>query len=77
MQIAALEKARLHPAHCDANLEGEDDASPEEILIELSRRLTQSLTHSPSKLMRKAAREGDSELLNFVVSGLKDTHRGR
>ena len=55
----------------------QDDASPEEILIELSRRLTQSLTHSPSKLMRKAAREGDSELLNFVVSGLKDTHRGR
>ncbi len=55
----------------------QDDASPEEILIELSRRLTQSLTHSPSKLMRKAAREGDSELLNFVVSGLTDTHRGR
>ncbi|WP_201535825.1 glutamyl-tRNA reductase [Psychrobacter immobilis] len=53
------------------------DASPEDIIIELSRRLTQSLTHAPSKLMRKAAREGDSELLNFVVSGLQDADRGR
>ena len=54
----------------------EDNANPEDIIIELSRRLTQSLTHAPSKLMRKAAREGDSELLNFVVSGLKDANRG-
>ena len=53
------------------------DASPEAIIIELSRRLTQSLTHAPSKLMRKAAREGDSELLNFVVSGLQEADRGR
>jgi len=27
--------------------------------------------------MRKAAREGDNELLDFVVSGLQDAHRGR
>ena len=53
------------------------DASPEDIIIELSRRLTQTLTHAPSKLMRKAAREGDSELLDFVVSGLQDAYRGR
>ncbi|HBL96398.1 MAG TPA: glutamyl-tRNA reductase [Psychrobacter sp.] len=53
------------------------DISPEDILIELSRRLTQTLTHAPSKLMRKAAREGDSDLLDFVVSGLQDAHRGR
>ncbi|MDN3452093.1 MULTISPECIES: glutamyl-tRNA reductase [unclassified Psychrobacter] len=52
-----------------------DNASPEDILTELSRRLTQTLTHAPSKLMRKAAREGDSELLDFVVSGLQDAHR--
>jgi len=52
------------------------DVSPEDILTELSRRLTQTLTHAPSKLMRKAAREGDSDLLDFVVSGLQDAHRG-
>ena len=49
--------------------------SPEDIITELSRRLTQTLTHAPSKLMRKAAREGDNELLDFVVSGLQDSHR--
>ncbi|MEZ7518778.1 glutamyl-tRNA reductase [Psychrobacter sp. NPDC078370] len=54
----------------------QDDVSPEDIITELSRRLTQTLTHAPSKLMRKAAREGDSELLDFVVSGLQDAHRG-
>ncbi|WP_201587685.1 glutamyl-tRNA reductase [Psychrobacter jeotgali] len=54
-----------------------DDADPEDIIIELSRRLTQTLTHAPSKLMRKAAREGDSELLDFVVSGLHDAYRRR
>ena len=51
------------------------DLTPEEVLTELSRRLTQSLTHAPSKLLRKAAREGDNELLDFVVSGLKEAHR--
>ena len=55
----------------------QDNASPEDIIMELSRRLTQTLTHAPSKLMRKAAREGDSELLDFVVSGLQDAYRGR
>ncbi|MBP2279467.1 glutamyl-tRNA reductase [Psychrobacter sp. PL15] len=50
------------------------DASPEEVIAELSRRLTQTLTHAPSKLMRKAAAEGDSELLDFVVSGLQDAY---
>ncbi len=51
------------------------DACAEDIITELSRRLTQTLTHAPSKLMRKAAREGDSELLDFVVSGLNDAYR--
>ena len=54
----------------------QDSANPEDIITELSRRLTQTLTHAPSKLMRKAAREGDSDLLDFVVSGLQDAHRG-
>ena len=49
--------------------------SPEEVITELSRRLSQTLSHAPSKLMRKAAREGDSDLLNFVVSGLQDAYR--
>jgi len=55
----------------------QDNADLEDILTELSRRLTQTLTHAPSKLMRKAARQGDSELLDFVVSGLQDAHRRR
>ena len=55
----------------------QDNVSPEDIITELSRRLTQTLTHAPSKLMRKAAREGDNELLDFVVSGLQDAHRRR
>ncbi|TXD96946.1 glutamyl-tRNA reductase [Psychrobacter frigidicola] len=53
------------------------DISAEEIITELSRRLTQTLSHGPSKLMRKAAREGDSDLLDFVVSGLNDAYRRR
>ena len=46
-------------------------------MIELTRQLTQTLSHAPSKLMRKAAREGDNELLDFVVSGLQDAYRTR
>jgi glutamyl-tRNA reductase len=53
------------------------ESSAEEVITELSRRLTQTLSHAPSKLMRKAAREGDSELLDFVVSGLQDAYRQR
>lgn len=53
------------------------DSAAEDVITELSRRLTQTLTHAPSKLMRKAAREGDSELLDFVVSGLHDAYRRR
>lgn len=51
------------------------ELSAEEVITELSRRLSQTLSHAPSKLMRKAAREGDSDLLNFVVSGLQDAYR--
>ena len=51
------------------------EISAEEVITELSRRLSQTLSHAPSKLMRKAAREGDSDLLDFVVSGLQDAYR--
>ena len=34
VQIAALEDARLHPAHCDANLEGVDDAGLEGVVLD-------------------------------------------
>ena len=54
---------------------GEQDAHS--AMIELTRQLTQTLSHAPSKLMRKAAREGDSELLDFVVSGLHGAYRKR
>lgn len=49
----------------------------ETVMTELSRRLTQTLSHAPSKLLRKAAREGDADLLNFVVNGLNDAYRRR
>lgn len=50
---------------------------PEAIMSELTRKLTQTLTHAPSKLLRKAAREGDSDLLSFVVTGLNEAYRRR
>ncbi len=53
------------------------EVSAEEVVTELTRRLTQTLTHAPSKLMRKAASEGDSELLDFVVSGLHNAYRDK
>ncbi|MDO5770274.1 MAG: glutamyl-tRNA reductase [Psychrobacter sp.] len=49
----------------------------EAIMTELTRLLTQTLTHAPSKLMRKAAGEGDPELLDFVVTGLNEAYRRR
>ena len=53
------------------------EVNAEAAMTELSRQLTQTLSHAPSKLMRKAAREGDSELLDFVVSSLQDAYRKR
>ena len=66
--------ALLHSALRDLE---QESGSAEAIITELSRSLTQTLSHAPSKLMRKAAREGDSELLNFVVTGLHDAYRPR
>ena len=48
---------------------------PEQIMTELTHRLTQTLTHAPSKLMRTAAREGDSDVVSLVVSALNDAYR--
>ncbi len=53
------------------------EISAEAAMTELSRQLTQTLTHAPSKLMRKAASEGDSDVLDFVVSGLDEAYRRR
>lgn len=51
------------------------DTDTEEIMVELTRRLTQTLSHPPSTLMRRAARDGNSEVLDLVISGLKDAYR--
>lgn len=51
--------------------------SAEEVMIELTRKLTQTLAHPPSKLLRTAAREGDADLLHFVVDNLQDAYRRR
>ncbi len=47
----------------------------EEILTELSRRLTQTLIHAPSKLMRTVAWDGDPETLDMVITGLNNAYR--
>ncbi len=48
---------------------------PEEVLTELSRRLTQTLIHAPSKLMRTVAWEGNSDTLDIVITGLNNAYR--
>ncbi len=47
----------------------------EEVISELSRRLTQTLIHAPSKLMRTVAWEGDPEVLDMVISNLNNAYR--
>lgn len=49
--------------------------SPEAVMTELTRRLTQTLSHAPSSLMRRAASDGNAEALDMVISGLKDAYR--
>ncbi len=44
-------------------------------MTELTRRLTQTLSHAPSSLMRRAAHDGNSEVLNVIITGLKDAYR--
>lgn len=51
------------------------DGTPEQMMVELTRRLTQTLTHAPSSLMRRVAHDGNTEALNLVKSGLKDAYR--
>ena len=51
------------------------DTSPEQVMTELTRRLTQTLSHAPSSLMRRAAHDGNSEVLNVIITGLKDAYR--
>lgn len=53
------------------------DSNTEDIMKELTRRLTQTLSHAPSSLMRHAAHDGDSEVLDFIISGLNDAYRKR
>lgn len=49
--------------------------SAETVLAELTHKLTQNLTHAPSKLLRKTASEGNPETVAFVVEGLKQAYR--
>lgn len=64
----AVLEAMLHKLHTT-------EASPEEVMVELTRRLTQTLSHPPSSLMRRAARDGNSEVLDLVISSLQDAYR--
>ena len=51
------------------------DSSAEDMMIELTRRLTQTLSHAPSSLMRRAAHDGNSEMLELIIEGLKEAYR--
>ena len=51
------------------------DTSPEEMMVELTRRLTQTLSHAPSSLMRRVAHDGNSEMLDVIIEGLKEAYR--
>ncbi|WP_019672414.1 glutamyl-tRNA reductase [Psychrobacter lutiphocae] len=51
------------------------DTEPEAVMVELTRRLTQTLAHAPSALMRRVARDGDPEVLDLVISGLQEAYR--
>ncbi|PNK60438.1 glutamyl-tRNA reductase [Psychrobacter sp. FDAARGOS_221] len=53
------------------------DAEPEALMVELTRRLTQTLAHAPSSLMRRAARDGNPEVLDLVISGLQEAYRSK
>lgn len=45
------------------------------IMTELTRKLTQTLTHPPSTLLRKVASEGDGQVLAMVVQALHEAYR--
>ncbi len=49
--------------------------SPEKVMTEFSRKLTQTLTHAPSKLMRETASEQSAEMVAFVVENLNHSFR--
>lgn len=49
--------------------------APDIVMAELAHKLTQHLTHAPSKLLRKTASEGNAETVDFVVDGLKYAFR--
>ncbi|MUG31517.1 MULTISPECIES: glutamyl-tRNA reductase [Psychrobacter] len=51
------------------------EATAEEVMTELTRRLTQTLVHAPSSLMRRAARDGNNEAIDLIILGLKDAYR--
>ena len=47
----------------------------ETVLTELTYKLTQTLTHPPSQLLRQVAQTGDTELVSQVASGLNEAYR--
>lgn len=51
------------------------DIPADKVLTHFSQRLTQTLMHAPSKLMRHMAEQGDEQALNEVVKTLKSAHR--
>lgn len=53
----------------------QSNTTAEDVLTDFSQRLTQTLTHAPSKLMRHMAEQGDDQLLNDVVRTLKTAYR--
>ena len=52
-----------------------DGHAAEAVLTELTRKLTQTLTHAPSKLLRETASEQPVETVNFVAQQLTHAFR--
>lgn len=51
------------------------DEDVEDIMQHLTYRLTQTLTHAPSKLMREVASSGDTDTMDLVVDTLNEAYR--
>lgn len=66
-QAEQILQQSLHDLH--------EGACPESVLKELTRKLTQTLTHAPSKLLRQTASEQPADTVAFVSESLNQAYR--
>lgn len=51
------------------------DGTAEEVMQQLTHKLTQTLTHAPSKLIREVASSGDADTMSLVIDTLNEAYR--